>query len=59
MLSSSVASKADLSVRDKNLILSSTSDALEINSLKNIYVCVDKVQDKLKAIKLLVLDFIN
>lgn len=36
MTSSSVADRADLSVNDRNLILSSASDALDINSRKNI-----------------------
>ena len=37
MDSSSVAARADLSVRLKNLILSKASDELEISSLKKIY----------------------
>ena len=36
MDSSSVAARADLSVRLKNLILSKASDELEISSLKKI-----------------------
>ena len=34
---SSVASNADLSVRERNRILSSASEAFEINSLRKIY----------------------
>ena len=37
MDSSSVAARADLSVRLKNLILSKASDELEISSLKKIW----------------------